>query len=378
MNTQTQERTSDTGYAESRGEVATFQKPRLPWNDVIETRFADIGVTKASWKALVEAVFPAAQSVDSVIMALSYCKARKLDPFKRPVHIVPVYDSARRCMVETVWPGISELRTTAMRTGQMAGMDAAEFGDVVEETFTGSVKQNGGWAEASVTLKFPQWCQVTVYRMLAGQRVAFVGPKVYWREAYAGQGKSTVPNSMWQKRPQGQLEKCAEAAALRRAFPEELGNEYAAEEMEGQRFMGLDAHDVTPQKPPRTAAATMDAFAGDPKREAEEAEYEEAEDGPAGGTDHPDPDDEDERQQDDDHGQTNDSAGAVELTDDEMEAASAYAAQSIGQIRAFQNAKALNGWFNSTFLTEAKDRRLSLGQIENVTNERDKKLKSFK
>ena len=36
---------------------------------------------------------------------------------------------------------------------------------------------------------------------------------------------------MWKQRPYGQLEKCAEAAALRKAFPEELGNEYAAEEM---------------------------------------------------------------------------------------------------------------------------------------------------
>jgi len=138
MNAQTREPQSGT-------EIAHFQKPRLPWNDAIEERFSDLGVTKASWKALVEAVFPAAKSVDSVVMALSYCKARRLDPFKRPVHIVPVYDSLRKQMVETVWPGISELRTTAMRTGQMAGMDAAIFGDMETATFEGEIKRGDGW-----------------------------------------------------------------------------------------------------------------------------------------------------------------------------------------------------------------------------------------
>ena len=39
---------------------------------------------------------------------------------------------------------------------------------------------------------------------------------------------------MWTKRKRGQLSKCAEAGALRKAFPEEVGNEYTVEEMEGK------------------------------------------------------------------------------------------------------------------------------------------------
>jgi len=57
---------------------------------------------------------------------------------------------------------------------------------------------------------------------------------------------------MWAKRPRGQLEKCAEAAALRRAFPEEIGNEYAAEEVEGQAFNG--GRDSLPTQSPNLAA----------------------------------------------------------------------------------------------------------------------------
>jgi hypothetical protein len=41
---------------------------------------------------------------------------------------------------------------------------------------------------------------------------------------------------MWEKRPYGQLAKCAEAQALRKAFPEILGGMVTSEEMEGKGF----------------------------------------------------------------------------------------------------------------------------------------------
>lgn len=215
-------------------EVAIFQPARLPFHPAIEDRFKDLGVTKASWNVLVGAIYPAAKSVDSVVMALAYCTARKLDPFKKPVHIVPMWDSARGQMVETVWPGISEIRTTAFRTGQYAGCDEMEEGELVTRTFTGMVGKRGHEKEVSVELTFPEWGRMTVYRNVDGVRCKFVGPKVYWEETYARQGKSEVPNDMWQKRKDGQFEKCVEAAALRKAFPEEIGSDYSAEEMSGQ------------------------------------------------------------------------------------------------------------------------------------------------
>jgi len=201
-------------------EVAKVAPPRLPYHPLIEERF---GIDAASWRALTDAVFPSASTTDAVILALSYCKARKLDPFKKPVQIVPMWDAKRKQMVDTVWPGIGELRTTAFRTGQYAGRDAAIFGD--SDIMTIGENQ----------IVYPMWCEVVVYRVLGGIRCAFHGPRVHWLETYATAGKdTTAPNKMWAKRPNGQLEKCAEAAALRAAFPEELGNEYAAEEMEGK------------------------------------------------------------------------------------------------------------------------------------------------
>ena len=196
-------------------------------------RFAEeYGCTPQQWRVLVDATFPSAESGESIALALSYCKARNLDILKRPVHIVPVWSSRLKRMVETVWPGISELRTTAMRTGAYAGCDPTEFGP--EETRTFDRPATDRRQAEMFTVQFPKWAQVTVYRMLNGQRCSFPGPQVYWTETCSTEGKSSCPNDRWRRSPSGQLEKCAEAAALRRAFPEELGGEYAAEEMEGK------------------------------------------------------------------------------------------------------------------------------------------------
>jgi phage recombination protein Bet len=177
-------------------------------------------------------------------MALEYCKRRKLDVFKHPVHIVPIWNSQAPkangqgfgAMVETIWPGINELRTTAIRTGQYAGMDVPTFGPIIERHFEGSIRTRGQggdqWKKVEATVQFPEWCSITVYRVLGGNRVPFPGPRVFWLETYARiRNDCEVPNSMWEKRANGQLEKCAEAAALRRAFPEELGSDYSIDEI---------------------------------------------------------------------------------------------------------------------------------------------------
>lgn len=232
--------------------VVTIQPSRMPIPAAVAKEFE---IQPAEWRVLVDQIFPAAKSVEAVMMALAYCRKRNLDIFKKPVHIVPMWSTAKGQMVETVWPGIAEIRTTASRTGEYAGIDAVEFGPSVERSFTGTVGR--GQREETVTkkVKFPEWASVVVYRIVAGQKCAYHA-KVFWEETYASVGKSELPNDMWAKRPRGQLDKCVEAAALRKAFPEELGNTYAAEEMEGRTIDGVAEHVAapTPPKPPRPPA----------------------------------------------------------------------------------------------------------------------------
>jgi len=231
-------------------------RPRLPLDSRLAKKYE---LDQSRWKVLLDTIFPSAQSVESIAMALEYCAARRFDIMKKPVHIVPVWSSEKRGMVETIWPGIGELRTTAMRTGEFAGIDDTVWGPDRTRKFNGqeTYYENGKKLkrDAEIELTYPEWAQVRVYRMVGGERVLFAGPKVYWGETYAkASGKSLLPNSMWQQRPRGQLEKCAEAAALRRAFPEEFGGDLVAEEMHGQIVEAggvVIDHDTVGAPPPR-------------------------------------------------------------------------------------------------------------------------------
>lgn len=226
-------KTAVAGMPEDR-EVPAPAGKQLPATQqdakAIEQLLQARGISKQEFQVLRDVIHPNAKSDISVLMAFDYCRARRLDPFKKHVHIVPMYSKKKGDYVDTVWPGIGEQRITAMRTGEYAGCDAAEFGPDVMKTFQCTCKKNHG----DKTLTFPEWCQLTVYRFVQGQKVAFPGPKVRWLEEYATVAHDCeVPNDMWAERAYGQSEKCGEAAALRRAFPEEC-SEPTAEEMHGK------------------------------------------------------------------------------------------------------------------------------------------------
>lgn len=256
--------------------LITVSQGRPPYPTRAKEAF---GITPGDWLALVDAVFPSAKTTEAIELALSYCRARNLDVFKRPVHIVPIWNSKLKREVETVWPGIGELRTTAARTGLWAGCDEAVFGPVEERTFKGTTGKDQYERDIEKTITFPAWCSIVQYRMVQGQRVPFPGPRVYWLETYATMGKADVPNEMWETRPYGQLEKCAEAASLRRAFPEEIGD-YIPEEM-GRREKAIEVQ-VVPEggsKAERLAAklAPKAAETQAPVAQAEEPEDERGE-----------------------------------------------------------------------------------------------------
>ena len=209
-------------------------------NNAVKTRYLPLpveatqlyDVTEQAWKVLTEVTFPLAKTPEAIMMALDYCRARKLDIFKKPVHIVPMWSAALGRSVETVWPSIMEIQTTAARTGLWAGIDRPVWGPDKTQTFSGRYKDDfEQWQETRIEVTFPEWVAVTVYRVVNGRRCAFT-EEVYWLEAYstAGGRYSQVPSAMWLKRPKGQLAKCGKAASLRAAFPEDCG--YAAEEME--------------------------------------------------------------------------------------------------------------------------------------------------
>lgn len=185
----------------------------------------------------------------SVKMVLAYCQASGLDPMQKPVHIVPIWDSKAGQMRDVVMPGVGLYRTQASRTGQFAGMTEPEYGPDIVTTIGGQ------------DIKYPEWCKVTVKRQLESGVLAEFTAKEFWIENYAvkgGKEKSIAPNAMWTKRPRGQLTKCTEAQALRKAFPE-LGAAPTADEMEGKEI-DMGTVEREPEQPKQKPAYTAEQF----------------------------------------------------------------------------------------------------------------------
>jgi phage recombination protein Bet len=194
--------------------TTTTTKPALP--EAVTRR----SITEAQWRTLMNSLYPGAKG-ESVLMVWDYCLARHLDPLKKPCHIVPmeVKIGERYEWRDVVMPGIYEHRTTAQRTGQYLGHSKPEYGESIDIKGT----------------RAPEWCAMTFYRWnaFAGQRVEYP-VTVFFREVVATKRDGT-PNQRWQKAPIQMLTKCTEAAGLREAFPDEIGGETTAEEMDGQR-----------------------------------------------------------------------------------------------------------------------------------------------
>lgn len=182
------------------------------------------GISEAQWRTLCNNLFPGATS-NSVLMVWDYCVARRLDPLKKPCHIVPMeVKDAKTGKYEyrdVVMPGIYEHRTTATRTGLYMGHSEPTYSDAV-------VELGGG-------VSVPEWCAMSMYRWNPESKTRAEFPvRVWFREVVATK-KDGKPNARWTKAPIQMLTKCTEAAGLREAFPDELGGEQTAEEMDGQR-----------------------------------------------------------------------------------------------------------------------------------------------
>lgn len=282
-------RNNRSGYQQNdskpKYDLMVVQDARLPMPK--QELLAPFGIGQIEWQALTDAVFPSAKSVAGVMLALSICKARKLDVFKKVVHIVPMYSSKHGCEIETIWPGIAEARITATRTGQYAGRDGVKWGRIIRRAFRAekSGQGQGGQPWSSTVscpeMEFPETAQITVYKIIGGVRCPFVGPEVSFVEMFSGQKGMRVPNDRWQQAPRQMLEKCAEAAALRAAFPEELGGEWFAEEMEGKTMHGdIEGRGAIIDHEPQQQQADEQ---GDQQGDVEDGEFENADDNAQGG-----------------------------------------------------------------------------------------------
>lgn len=148
---------------------------------------------------------------DELMLFLHLAQRTGLDPFSRQIYLIERRQNLNGQWVTSRQPqtGIDGLRLIADRTDRYAPGRAPTYtydADNRLETATAYVKKwvRGEWHEVAATAHYAEYVQVK---------------------------RDGAPTQMWADKPHIMLAKCAEALALRRAFPADMNGLYTPEEM---------------------------------------------------------------------------------------------------------------------------------------------------
>ena len=148
------------------------------------------------------------------------CQRTGLDPFARQIHMVSRNQKEGDRWVKkwTIQTGIDGYRLVADRADHRDGT-MREYEDTLW------CDAEGNWSDVWLKATAPTAAKVTVVRN--GKRF----PAVALYREFVQTKRDGNPNSMWSNMPANQLAKCAEALALRKAYPQDLSGIYTDDEM---------------------------------------------------------------------------------------------------------------------------------------------------
>jgi len=172
------------------GDIVVFKEPTEEQVDLIKRTVAK-GATN-----------------DELALFLYQAKRTGLDPLLRQIHAVKRWSEGREVMA--IQTGIDGYRLIADRTERYTPGRATTF----------EHDDNGKLVSATAFIK----------KLVAGEWHEVTATAYY--DEYVQKKRDGNPNRFWKGMPHNQLAKCAEALALRRAFPAELSGLYTHEEMQ--------------------------------------------------------------------------------------------------------------------------------------------------
>lgn len=167
--------------------------------------------TEQQKKMILDAFLNGASPAEAAVL-MELARLRHLNPLTRQIHFVKRWDTEKNGWIWAAQVGIDGFRAIAERTGLYDGQDEPEF--VYDDKSKGLV-----------------FCRVKVYRK-DWKRPA-IGIAHF--SEFAQLKKDGSPTRMWASKPHVMLAKCAEAAAFRKAFPEDSSGLYEEAELGDER-----------------------------------------------------------------------------------------------------------------------------------------------
>lgn len=155
---------------------------------------------------------------------INICQRTGLDPFMKQVFPVKRWDSKLKRESMTVQTSIDGYRLIADRSGTYAPGREPTYqydkeGNIISATaYVKKLTKDNTWHEVAATAYYEEYCQRT---------------------------KEGQPTQFWLKMKHTMLAKCAEALALRKAFPADLNNIYTQEEMQQSEFVEARVQQLT-------------------------------------------------------------------------------------------------------------------------------------
>lgn len=148
---------------------------------------------------------------------LEHCKALRLNPLLKQVWALPFWDSdAEKYKYSTVI-GIDGFRKKAQETGLYGGRLGPEW-----------CGKDGRWFDVWLSDELPAAARVHVIRKDCQKPITGTAKFA----SFCRKNKYGKLISKWATMPEHMIAKCAEAQALRAAFPDSFSNVYSAEELD--------------------------------------------------------------------------------------------------------------------------------------------------
>lgn len=198
---------------------------------------------------LLKRTLAAGVSDDEFALFLATCRRLRLDPFARQIFAVSRWDGKQKREVMTTQVSIDGLRLVAERSGAYQGQTPVQW-----------CGEDGVWVDVWLDREnHPSAARVGVHR------AGFAEPlyRVARFRSYAQTTKTGDLNRMWEKMSDVMIAKCAEALALRAAFPHDLSGVYTREEMgqadsDGPRYSHVEVERPKASGEPAPEADVVD------------------------------------------------------------------------------------------------------------------------